>query len=163
MTSAYIALGSNLADPRQQIAQAFEALAGLPHTRLVARSSLYRSAPMGPADQPDYINAVARLDTTLAPLALLDALQAIEQQQGRVRTGERWGPRTLDLDLLLFADTIIEDPRLTVPHPGLAQRNFVLYPLMEIAEQNLIIPGLGPLSGLLDACSADGLERLSPC
>ncbi len=163
MSTAYIALGSNLADPRRQVCAAFEALARLPDTRLLARSDLYRSTPMGPADQPDYINAVARLETALAPLELLDALQAIEQQQGRVRHGERWGPRTLDLDLLLFADTIIEEPRLTVPHPGLAQRNFVLTPLMDIADKALIIPGQGTLAELQARCRADGLERLGPC
>jgi 2-amino-4-hydroxy-6-hydroxymethyldihydropteridine diphosphokinase len=157
--TAFIGLGSNLDEPRQQVARALRELAGLPDTTLAAQSSLYRSAPMGPPDQPAYINAVARLETRLAPEALLDALQAIEARHGRVRGDERWGPRTLDLDILLYADVRIDKPRLQVPHPGLAERNFVLQPLAEIAP-DLDIPGLGPLRDLLARCPPDALERL---
>jgi 2-amino-4-hydroxy-6-hydroxymethyldihydropteridine diphosphokinase len=157
--SAFIGLGSNLDDPRRQVGRALEELAGLPETTLAAQSGLYRSAPMGPADQPAYINAVARLETRLAPEALLDALQAIEARHGRVRAGDRWGPRTLDLDILLYGDARIDSPRLRVPHPGLAARNFVLQPLAELAP-DLDIPGLGPLRDLLARCPAAALERL---
>mgnify|MGYP005751058203 FL=1 len=156
---AYVGLGSNLDDPRRQVEQALRELAALPDTVLAARSSLYRSAPMGPADQPAYINAVARLDTRLAPEALLDALQAVEAAHGRLRTGERWGPRTLDLDILLYGDARLDSPRLKVPHPGMAERNFVLEPLAELAPE-LDIPGLGPLRELLARCPMAELERL---
>ncbi len=156
---AHVGLGSNLDDPRRQLETAFEALARLPHSRLAARSALYASAPMGPADQPDYLNAVAALDTELAPLALLDALQAIEHDQGRVRE-RRWGPRTLDLDLLLYGDQVIDLPRLKVPHPGIAERAFVLAPLVEIAG-DIAIPGRGGARALLAACSDPSLRRLA--
>ncbi len=156
---AWIGLGSNLDGPEAQLQRAFKALDGLPRSRVVARSSFYRSAPMGPADQPDYVNAVAALDTGLSPLELLDALQAVEAAQGRVRGPERWGPRTLDLDILLYGAERIDTPRLKVPHPGMAQRPFVLWPLAEIAP-GLEIPGLGPLDALLAACPREGLERL---
>lgn len=136
---AYVALGSNLAQPERQVRQAAVALGALPETALRLISPLYRTAPMGPPGQPDYVNAVAALQTTLAPLALLDELQAIEQTQGRVREGERWGPRTLDLDLLLYGDTTIADERLTVPHPGLKERSFVVVPLHDIAP-DLVLP-----------------------
>ncbi|MCW8828998.1 MAG: 2-amino-4-hydroxy-6-hydroxymethyldihydropteridine diphosphokinase [Gammaproteobacteria bacterium] len=132
---AYIGLGSNLDHPEEQLRRAIEALGTIPASRLTAVSRLYRSSPMGPAEQPDYLNAVAMLDTRLEPLALLDALQAIEQQQGRVREGKRWGPRTLDLDLLLYGIEVIAHPRLSVPHPGMKQRNFVLHPLAELAPE----------------------------
>ena len=161
--TAYIGLGSNLQQPIQQVKQALLHLAEIPQTRLINASPLYRSAPLGPADQPDYINAVAAVTTRLSPLALLDALQAIERQQGRVREGERWGPRTLDLDLLLYADQQIRNDRLTVPHPGLGERNFVLYPLHDIAGKDLRIPGLDTLEHLLDACSRQGLELVELC
>ena len=114
---------------------------------------------MGPPDQPDYINAVVELQTTLAPLALLDELQRLEQLHRRVRGAQRWGPRTLDLDLLLYGEQHIAQPRLTVPHPGLAQRAFVLLPLAEIAPA-LTVPGLGPVAGLCAEVSADGISRL---
>lgn len=156
---AFIGLGSNLAGPREQVRRALDELVELPACRLSAASSLYSSRPMGPQDQPDYINAVARLDTDLAPEALLDALQAIEAEHRRVRGGERWGPRTLDLDLLIYADRIIDTPRLRVPHPGLPERAFVLYPLAEIAPE-LTVPGLGSLAALLARCDNDGLQRL---
>jgi 2-amino-4-hydroxy-6-hydroxymethyldihydropteridine diphosphokinase len=161
--TVYIGIGSNLQQPIEQVKQALQRLAGIPQTRLIACSPLYRSAPLGPADQPDYINAVAALETELAPLDLLDALQAIERQQGRVRSGERWGPRTLDLDLLLYGEQQIANDRLIVPHPGLGERNFVLYPLYDIAGEDLQIPGLGLLGQLLQTCPAQGLELLEQC
>jgi 2-amino-4-hydroxy-6-hydroxymethyldihydropteridine diphosphokinase len=114
---------------------------------------------MGPSDQPDYVNAVMALDTELEPLALLDHLQAIENVEGRVRLGERWGPRTLDLDLLLYGDDVIQHERLTVPHPGLHQREFVLYPLFEIAPE-LTIPGRGALRDWVAVCPRRGLEAM---
>ena len=156
---AWIGLGSNLDGPEAQLQRALEALDRLPRSRVVACSSFYRSAPMGPADQPDYVNAVAALDTGLSPLELLDALQAVEAAQGRVRGPERWGPRTLDLDILLYGAERIDTPRLKVPHPGMAQRPFVLWPLAEVAP-GLEIPGLGPLDALLTACPREGLRRL---
>jgi 2-amino-4-hydroxy-6-hydroxymethyldihydropteridine diphosphokinase len=157
MTRVYVGIGSNLQQPIQQVRQALQALAYLPATRLIAQSRLYRSAPLGPQDQPNYINAVAALDTTLTSSELLHMLHGIEQAQGRVRDGSRWGPRTLDLDILLFGDECINQPQLVVPHPGLYERNFVLYPLSEIAPE-LVIPGRGALSDLLAQCPATGLE-----
>lgn len=156
---AYVGLGSNLDHPSAQIQQAFQALAGLPASHLVAMSPRYRSAPVGgPADQPDYINAVAALDTALNPYELLAALQAIETRQGRVRL-VRWGPRTLDLDVLLYGATVCNDPRLTLPHPRLHERAFVLYPLYDIAP-GLILPGQGTLIERLRQCPPLGLTRL---
>ncbi len=159
-TQACIGLGSNLEQPAAQIARAFLALGRLPDTRLLARSSLYRSRPLGDLDQPDYLNAVAVLETDLAAHALLDALQAIEAAQGRVRDGRRWAARTLDLDLLVFGDERHDDARLTVPHPGLVERDFVLYPLFEIAPE-LDIPGVGSLRACLAACPLRGIERVA--
>ncbi|HFD81104.1 MAG TPA: 2-amino-4-hydroxy-6-hydroxymethyldihydropteridine diphosphokinase [Gammaproteobacteria bacterium] len=159
--TAYIGLGSNLQEPRAQLRSALEALAELPQGRLAAVSSLYRSAPMGPQDQPDYLNAVARIETALEPEPLLDTLQAIERAQGRVRT-RRWGPRTLDLDLLLYGERIIDSERLSVPHPGLAERDFVLCPLAEL-DAGLEIPGQGPVQQLLACCPSDGLTRVGTC
>jgi len=157
MVTAYIGLGSNLAEPVLQVRRACEALKQLPETRLLECSSLYLSPPMGPADQPDYINAVAALETTLTPHTLLAGLHAIEQAQGRIRK-VHWGARTLDLDLLVYGDKIIGDKALTVPHPGLPDRAFVLYPLQEIAPM-LTIPGLGPLAALVANCPKNGLKR----
>ncbi len=155
----YIGLGSNQADPIGQVLKACEALGQVPRTRLARRSSLYRSAPLGPQDQPPYINAVAELDTELTPLELLDQLQRIELDQGRERKAERWGPRTLDLDMLLFGEQVIDSPRLQVPHYHMQARAFVLYPLAELAA-DLALPDGTRLSQLLDTCPADGLERL---
>ena len=155
---AYIGLGSNLNDPARQLSMAIDALAGLPQSRLRARSSLYRSAPMGPQDQPDYLNMVAELRTSLDPENLLDQLQDIERSQDRVRL-RRWGPRTLDLDILLYGDDVLVTDRLIIPHPGIAERGFVLYPLAEICGQ-LEIPGLGPLQSLLERCPDTALTRL---
>ncbi|WP_323813960.1 2-amino-4-hydroxy-6-hydroxymethyldihydropteridine diphosphokinase [Cellvibrio sp. NN19] len=157
MALVYIGLGSNLEDPLAQVMRAFGELAEIPETQLLARSSIYSSLPVGP-EQPDYINAVALLDTQLAPLALLDALQAIEQAHQRVRI-QHWGPRTLDLDLLLYGDDVIDLERLKVPHPYLTQRSFVLYPLADITP-DLHLPDGTPLADLLSHCPADGLVRM---
>ncbi|MCZ4324448.1 2-amino-4-hydroxy-6-hydroxymethyldihydropteridine diphosphokinase [Pseudomonas anguilliseptica] len=160
MERVYIGLGSNLATPLEQLRSALAALAALPHTSLAAQSSFYASDPLGPADQPRYVNAVAALDTALSPLVLLDALQTIELEQGRTRKAERWGPRTLDLDILLFGERQLDEPRLTVPHYHMHARAFVLYPLAEIAP-DLQLPNGRTLAELLDACPYIGLERLS--
>lgn len=159
MIRTYIALGANLAAPVQQLQRAITALSELTACRLVACSPLYGSRPMGPADQPDYVNAVVCLDTHLAPHALLDALQQIELAQGRVRKAERWGPRTLDLDLLLYADQCIQDDRLTVPHYGMKQRAFVLIPLQDVAP-DLILPCGTPLADLVSQCDRQDLHPL---
>lgn len=159
LVRAYIGLGANLDDPVAQIRRAVTALATLPDTAVAARSSLYRSPPMGPRDQPDYVNAVAAIDTALAAEALLDALQHIERAHGRVRAGPRWGPRPLDLDILLYGERVIRGPRLTIPHPGLAERAFVLVPLAEIAPR-LEVPGLGPVATLCAARASDPIERI---
>lgn len=156
----YIGLGSNLAEPRQQLEAALKALSQIPATKVAVVSPLYTSEPLGPPDQPRYVNAVAALDTDLEPLPLLDALQAIELEQGRVRKDERWGPRTLDLDILLFGDRLIDEPRLKVPHYHMQARAFVLYPLADLAPQ-LSFPDGRTLPELLAACPFSGLERLS--
>lgn len=161
--TVYVGIGSNLQQPVEQVRQALFHLAEIPQTRVIAQSPLYRSTPLGPANQPDFINAVAALATGLAPLDLLDALQAIERQQGRVRSTEHWGPRTLDLDILLYGEQKIINDRLIVPHPGLGERNFVLYPLHDVAGEDLCIPGLDTLSHLLRACPRQGLELLETC
>jgi len=160
MPRAYIVLGSNLETPVEQLRAALRALAALPGSRLAAVSSFYISEPLGPADQPRFVNAVAALDTDLAPLALLDALQAIEREQGRVRKAERWGPRTLDLDIVLFGDLQLSSERLTLPHYHMHARAFVLYPLAEIAP-DLRLPDGRALDALLQACPHAGLERLA--
>lgn len=160
MERVYIGLGSNLATPIEQLRSALAALAALPQTDLIAQSSFYSSDPLGPADQPRYVNAVAALDTELSPLALLDALQTIELEQGRTRKAERWGPRTLDLDILLFGERLLDEPRLTVPHYHMHARAFVLYPLAEIAP-DLKLPDGRALTELLGTCPYAGLERLS--
>jgi len=155
---AFIGLGSNLQNPRKQLEHALQALARLPESRLTATSALYQSRPVGPP-QPDYLNAVACLHTALTPLTLLDQLQSIEDAQGRERK-ERWGPRTLDLDLLLYDDQKLALPRLQLPHPELAQRPFVLYPLADIAP-DLTLPGGDSLQDLLQTCPHEGLQRLT--
>ncbi|MGA7800730.1 MAG: 2-amino-4-hydroxy-6-hydroxymethyldihydropteridine diphosphokinase [Gammaproteobacteria bacterium] len=157
---AYIGLGSNLEDPVAQVRRALRELDELPDTDLTSTSVLYSSAPMGPPDQPDYVNAVAALDTGLAPRDLLAHLQAIESAHGRVRT-RHWGARTLDLDLLLYGQLRLREDRLVVPHPGMHERAFVLYPLAEIAP-GLRIPGGGLVDDLLRACPRAGLEKLEP-
>lgn len=152
-----IGLGSNLDDPVGQIQQALGELDQLPDTDLVNASPLYGSKAVGPA-QPDYVNACARLQTTLEPLALLDALQALEQSHRRVRK-IHWGPRTLDLDLLLYGDQRINLPRLTVPHAFLTERNFVLYPLADVWP-DARLPDGRTLDSLLAVCTMEGLWRL---
>jgi 2-amino-4-hydroxy-6-hydroxymethyldihydropteridine diphosphokinase len=159
MVVAYIGLGSNQDHPVRQVRKAIEELAGLPSTRLLTSSPLYKSAPLGPADQPDYINAVTALETGLTPSALLNALQALEGRHGRVRGGVRWGPRNLDLDLLLYGNAIIDAPDLQVPHPGLPERGFVLYPLADIAP-DFDVPGHGPVKQLLARCAQARIEVL---
>jgi len=147
--SVYIGLGANLENPRRQVERAVDELQALSETCLAAVSPCYRTAPVGPADQPDFVNAVAHLETRLSPLRLLSALQHIERRHGRIRTGQRWGPRTLDLDILLFGDGLLDLPGLRVPHPHMHERAFVLVPLADIAPGELVIPGHGPLSALL--------------
>ncbi len=161
MIRSYIALGSNLDDPVRQVREAVNELRELPGTGFVTASSLYRSTPMGPANQPDYINAVVALDTELSAHALLDALQAIEQTHGRQRGPQRWGPRTLDLDMLLYGTEQIENARLTIPHPGIAERAFVLYPLQEIVDGDFTIPMHGRLQDLISRVASAKPERLS--
>jgi 2-amino-4-hydroxy-6-hydroxymethyldihydropteridine diphosphokinase len=159
MERIYIGMGSNLAAPTEQLRNAVEALAQLPQTELIGVSAFYQSDSLLPG-QPRYTNAVAALDSSLAPLKLLDALQAIENDQGRERN-ERWGPRTLDLDILLFGDRLIDEPRLTVPHYHMQARAFVLYPLAELAAPSLQLADGRLLSELLADCPFVGLERLA--
>ncbi len=160
LITAYIGLGSNLDNPVAQIKSARTAIGSIEGVSELAFSSLYHSVPMGPQDQPDYVNAALCLETRLTSIELLRSLQAIETLQGRVRQGERWGARTLDLDILLYGDQEIDVPDLKVPHTGLAERSFVLYPLFEIAPQ-LIIPGKGLLADLVAKCPLDGLRQLA--
>ena len=155
---AYVALGSNLADPARQVRNAMDALGHLPDTRLVARSSSYRTTPWGYANQPDFINAVVRLATGLDARELLMHLLALEARWGRVRTVPN-GPRILDLDLLLYDDARITEPDLVVPHPRMQERAFVLVPLLEI-DSSVCIPGIGPASTLAGTLADQGLERI---
>jgi 2-amino-4-hydroxy-6-hydroxymethyldihydropteridine diphosphokinase len=157
--TAYIGLGSNLAHPAEQIKSARKAITQVPGVHALEFSSLYQSAPMGPQDQPDYVNAVMCIATDLPPIELLRCLQNIENDQGRVRKDQRWGARTLDLDMLLYEDLLIDLPDLIVPHPGMSDRAFVLYPLAEIAPQ-LIVPGKGAIANLLAQCPMNELKRL---
>jgi 2-amino-4-hydroxy-6-hydroxymethyldihydropteridine diphosphokinase len=155
----YVGLGSNLDDPVSQVRRGLVALTTLPDTELLQPSALYRSPPMGPPDQPDYVNAVCALRTRLPAPRLLVHLQDLETRHGRVRGPLHWGPRILDLDLLLYGEARIDEPGLVVPHPGLAERAFVLYPLMEIAP-DLEVPGLGAIASLIRLCPLGGLERI---
>jgi 2-amino-4-hydroxy-6-hydroxymethyldihydropteridine diphosphokinase len=156
---AFIGLGSNLADPQAQVRHALQALESLPQTRVLARSSLYRSAPLGYLEQPDFVNAVAQVETALAPRALLDALLALERECGRTREF-RNAPRTLDLDLLLYDDWQHHEHGLTVPHPQMHRRAFVLRPLLEIAPE-CRIPGIGTAAQALRQCEDQQLERIA--
>jgi len=156
---AYVGIGSNLDGPADRVRAAIDALAALPATALAGASSLYGSTPMGPAEQPDYVNAVVHLVTRLSPHALLDALQDLERASGRERTGARWGPRVLDLDIILLGDRRIADDRLTVPHPGAGERAFVLLPLAELAPE-LEIPGLGRVDACARQVGRNGTWRL---
>ena len=154
--TVYVGLGSNLGEPRNNIGLAVAALKQLAATRYIADSGLFLSRPMGPQDQPDYLNAVAKLETRLSPQDLLAALQQIETDLGRVRE-RHWGPRVIDLDILLFGVHSIDEPQLQVPHAGIAVREFVLYPLHKL-EPDLVIPVHGKLSSLLEQCPQNGLQ-----
>jgi 2-amino-4-hydroxy-6-hydroxymethyldihydropteridine diphosphokinase len=158
--AAYIGLGSNLEDPASQVKAGYDALAALPATELIARSALYRSAPVGYCDQPDFINAVAKVETALGARELLDALLAIELNHGRVRDFPN-APRTLDLDLLLYGDLQLHAPGLTIPHPRMHERAFVLAPLAEIAPQ-CVIPGRGKVAELLRGVDAGSVALTVP-
>ena len=158
MTIAYVGLGANISDPRRQLQDAIEELMRLPDTQLVLVSGLYRSAPVGYLDQPEFLNAVAQVDTDLPAERLLEELQKIEQRHGREHPFPN-APRTLDLDLLLYGDAVIATPRLTVPHPRMHERAFVLKPLAEIAPR-IAIPGRGKVDRLLAACRDQVAERI---
>lgn len=153
--TAYVGLGSNLGDSTREILRARDAIAALPSTQYIELSPLYRSSPLGPQGQPDYINAAAKVITRLPPTDLLKALQAIEDQQLRVRQ-ERWGPRTIDLDILLFDDLVVASTQLTIPHPHMTERNFVLIPLQTLAP-DLILPNGESLARLVEKVGTDGL------
>ncbi len=159
MPRAYIGLGANLGDPEKQIDAAIAALEAVPGIRLLRRSSLYRSAPLGNDCQPDFINAVAEIQTELAPRVLLEALLEIEQGLGRRRSFAN-APRTLDLDLLIYGQIVIDEPGLQVPHPRMHTRAFVLAPLAEIAPETAI-PGFGAIAPLLAACAEQVIEKLA--
>lgn len=156
---AYVALGSNLDDPVRQVRRAFDALATLPATRVIARSPLYRSVPMGPVAQPDFINAVAGLLTQLDAMSLLSALKRLEGSLGRAAPVVRWGPRLIDLDLLVHGTTELANDMIMVPHPGIVERAFVLAPLADVAP-SLLVPGRGRVNALLEHIDRAGLQRL---
>jgi|SRR5579872_7235443 len=156
---AYIGVGSNLEDPQAQVLRACRSLGELPQTRLVCISRLYQSQPFGPVPQPDFVNAVAGLLTQLDAHALLARLAAIETAFGRPNPHPKWGPRVIDLDLLVYGREILRTPQLTLPHPGVVERNFVLYPLADIAP-DLDVPGLGPVAGLKGRLAPTGLRAL---
>ena len=160
MTNVFIGLGSNLDEPLSQLRKAVEHIKQVGNLELINISNFYRSAPMGPQDQPDYINAVVEVTTSLNAEQLLDELQAIENKQGRVRS-QHWGARTLDLDILLYGSEVINSERLTVPHSGISERNFVLYPLRDLVDENFEIPESGNISQLLTACPVAGITRLN--
>ena len=158
MTTAYVGIGSNLKDPRAQVLQAFKELDGLPHTRVVKKSSLYRSAPMGHAAQPDFINAVAQIETGLPAERLLAELQEVESRHGRERSFPN-APRALDLDVLLFGNAVLDTPSLKLPHPRMHERAFVLKPLVEVFAE-ATIPGHGLATALLASCKDQKVERI---
>ena len=158
LITAYIALGSNLGDPPAQIRRALQALAALPGTRVVRRSAFFRNPPVGYADQPDFINAVAQIETRLEPRDLLEQLLAIERAHGRVRDFAD-APRTLDLDILLYGERTVREPGLTIPHPRMLERAFVLVPLAEIAP-DAVVPGGGRIADLAAKLDASGLVKL---
>lgn len=158
MTRVYLALGSNLADPLHQVQAALDAMTAIPQTMLVATSSFYRTPPYGPPDQPDYLNAAVALETTLTPEALLDQTQRIELEQGRVRKDHRWGPRTLDLDIMLFGDLTLNTPRLIVPHYDISNRAFMLVPLLEIAP-TVTFPDGTQAAEILAGLDASAIQR----
>jgi 2-amino-4-hydroxy-6-hydroxymethyldihydropteridine diphosphokinase len=156
---AYIGIGSNLADPRARVLRGMDEIASISEVRLVLRSGLYGSRPMGPANQPDFVNAVVAVLTKLQPVALLRELRSIERSFGRPESREKWGPRILDLDLLVYGRIRSTDPELVLPHPGIVQRNFVLYPLAEIAP-DLGVPGLGRVAELKARVSTEAIWPL---
>lgn len=158
MTRVYIAIGSNLASPLEQVNAALAALAEIPDSQIVAVSPFYRTPPLGPPDQPDYLNAAVALDTDLAPETLLDYTQRIELQQGRERKAHRWGPRTLDLDIMLFGDRQIATPRLTVPHYDMKNRAFMLLPLVHIAP-DVCFPDGVKVANILANLDPSGISR----
>lgn len=158
MTRVYIAIGSNLASPLEQVNAALAALAEIPDSQIVAVSPFYRTPPLGPQDQPDYLNAAVALDTDLAPETLLDYTQRIELQQGRERKAHRWGPRTLDLDIMLFGDRQIATPRLTVPHYDMKNRAFMLLPLVHIAP-DVCFPDGVKVANILANLDPSGISR----
>ena len=158
-STVYSGIGSNLGQPLEQVRRARDALAGLPGTRLIGVSPFYRNPAIGPGEQPEYVNAVAAIETRLGPHALLAALQAIETRQGRTRGAIRWQARTVDLDLLVYGDRAISDQRLTVPHPHIHERAFVLKPLLDIAP-DLDVPGLGSVASLLARVADGSLRRI---
>jgi len=158
MTVAYVGLGANIGDPRRQLEAAIEQLKNLPDTDFVLVSGFYKSAPLGYVDQPDFLNAVARLDTALPAEQLLEHLQKMERQRGRERPFPN-APRTLDLDLLLYGNSVLESPRLTLPHPRMHERAFVLQPLLEL-DSEISIPGKGKAGALLSACGSQKIERI---
>ena len=160
MIKVFVGLGSNLDEPLLQLKKAIERLKNISDTELLDVSKFYLSAPMGPQDQPDYINAVVKLKTKLSAEDMLNELQEIENSHGRIRT-ERWGARTLDLDILLYGQDVINTKRLTVPHSGISERNFVLYPLKDLVEDSFEIPQLGTINELLAACPMAGIARLN--
>jgi 2-amino-4-hydroxy-6-hydroxymethyldihydropteridine diphosphokinase len=157
---AYVGIGSNLDEPAVQVRRALAALPTLPQTQLVLRSSLYGSRPLGPVLQPDFVNAVAALLTQLDAQQFLDGLCRLEAELGREPSQERWGPRRIDLDLLIFGQQRIDSPGLTLPHPGIVQRNFVLYPLAEVAP-DLVVPGCGRVAELASRVESAGIWRLT--
>ena len=160
MVQVYIALGSNLNTPTEQLNSALAAISALPNTELKSVSGFYQSKPLGPQDQPDYVNAVAMIETTRPPLALLDELQRIENEQGRVRL-RRWGERTLDLDILLYGNEIIQNERLTIPHYDMHNREFVIVPLFEISS-DLVLPNTQPLVDLVKQFDDHEMVKLNP-
>lgn len=157
MATAYIALGANLGSPARQVRAAMQVLAAIPGIQLLAQSPLYRTAPIGPAGQPHYCNAVCQVETSLTPEQLLEQMLAVERAAGRVRSGDRWGPRLLDLDLLYMDGEQRSTKALQLPHPGIASRNFVLVPLADIAP-SLDIPGVGVVAERAQGIGRDGLE-----
>ena len=159
MIDVYIGLGSNLEKPLTQVATALLQLDEMEHSYLHDYSSLYFSRPLGPKDQPPYVNAVAWIKTGLKPHELLAHLNTIENEHGRRREGERWGPRTLDLDILVYGNISIKDQALTIPHPGIRFREFVLYPLHEV-NKNLMIPNLGLVNRIKSRCYVNGMKQL---
>lgn len=164
-SEVYVALGANLQDPAGQLKNALLEMSETDGLQLVATSSFYSSEPMGPQDQPPFVNAVCRLECSLTPIALLDALQTIERDNGRHRDPARgarhWGPRSLDLDILLYGDIVLNEARLTIPHPGVVKRSFVLLPLLEISP-DIVVPGIGAAAEFAGSVEDFGIKKLEP-